>query len=297
MRQKLYISEYLGDTNRGKVVVNGLRSLGSVPSNQIEVIEIPNSINSNNEWCRDYMPVKAADNSLVLFKYYPSYLRNSKSGLNSIPDQKKVCKNLKIPFTPCEDIILDGGAIEIYGQSGILSDRLFRDNSEVWKQDEKKLLKKLKDVLGLKKLIVIPQHPYDFTGHVDGLVRFINEKKVIINDLSGEFQIIQGDTNPYRKKLMDQWYYAFKMALYNADLEWHELACIVDKNKPSSDAYGIYMNFLLLERLVIVPGFNNELDETARLQLEEFYRRDAITLQATDLAKQGGIINCVTWAG
>jgi len=293
MKQRLYISEYLGNTDRGRDIARQIHSLSANPDLNFKVIDIPNTVNSKNEWCRDYMPVKGGDGSLVLFRYFPSYLREAPSNRKTIPDQVKLCDSLGLKYKPCLDIILDGGATEICGQSGIVSDRIFRDNYETWKQDEKGLLHKLQDELKLKKLVVIPQHPYDFTGHVDGLVRFITEKEVLINDLSIEFKMMQSDTNHYRKKLMDQWYYAFKMALHDADLDWEELICII--NKPASDAYGIYMNFLLLENLVVVPGFNHDLDETARTQLKDYYKRNAVTILATEIAKKGGIINCVTW--
>jgi len=294
MKQRLYISESLENTDKGRNVAKELKTLGSDSSLEMEVSVIPNLLNRKNEWCRDYMPVKAADGTLILFRYYPSYLRGSLSNLKTIPDQPYLCDNLSLKYKVSE-IILDGGAIEICEGSGIVSDRVFRDNYDVWKQDEKGLLLKLKDELRLSKLFVIPQHPYDFTGHVDGLVRFINKKKVLINDLSSEFRMMKGDKNLYRKKLIDQWYYSFKMSLNNAGLGWEELVCATDFDKPSSDAYGIYMNFLLLEKIVVVPGFESELDIKARDHLEYYYERKSITIQATELAKKGGILNCVTW--
>jgi len=104
------------------------------------------------------------------------------------------------------------------------------------------------------------------------------------------------DGNNYRRKLIEQWYYAFKMTLYNSDLDFEELETIIDpKNKPS-DAFGIYLNFLLLKDLILVPGFDHEIDGTVRLNLKDIYRRDAITVQVKELAKRGGIINCVTWS-
>ena len=250
--------------------------------------------NTSDIWCRDYMPVKGADGEMVLFRYFPSYLRNSEKGRKSITGQDAIFKCLG---RKCKTsaIILDGGAIEIHKDQGIVSDRLFRDNYETWGNDEKGLLEELRKVLSLRELFVVPQHPYDFTGHVDGLVRFIDEKRVLINDLMPEYKQMKEDPNSYRKKLIEQWYYPFKMALHNANLECEELVCMISENEKDSDAYGIYLNFLLLDDLVVVPGFDHKNDEVARLKLENIYDRKAITVQATELAKEGGIINCVTW--
>jgi len=293
MVQKVYITEYLGHTNRGREILKQFLSLEE--SGRIILIKIPDDLSQKNEWCRDYMPVRSGDGTLILFKYFPSYLRSG-SNNKTIPDQIKLCSNLGLEYVK-SDIILDGGAIEIYEHIGLVSDRIFRDNYQKWRQDEKGLLLQLKDELRLEKLFVIPQHPYDFTGHVDGLVRFINKDKVLINDLTGEYAHMLNDKNGYRKKLIDQWYYSFKMSLYNANLESENLTCIIDPDRKPSDAFGIYLNSLLLEDFILAPGFGqSELDNKARLELRRIFGKDAITIQATKLAEKGGIINCVTWS-
>ena len=244
---------------------------------------------NKNIWCRDYMPVRNCKSNLVKFHYNPSYTH--------LPVTNSVCEQID-EYVIDSPIILDGGSIEVFGESVIVSDRIFRNNYETWSQDERGLLTKLKDTMEAKELIVVPQHPYDFTGHVDGMVRFVDESRVLINDLTLEFEAMRIDENDYRKKLIEQWYYAFKMAMYNAGLKCYELLCTLDPADPNynpSDAFGIYMNFLLLDDLILVPGFNIKKDEVAKNTLKKIYKREAITIQAKELAKKGGIINCVTW--
>lgn len=67
MKQKLLISEHLGHTDRGRNIVKKMNALAKRPDLDFEVIEIPNNINSRNEWCRDFMPIKGCDGDLVLF--------------------------------------------------------------------------------------------------------------------------------------------------------------------------------------------------------------------------------------
>jgi len=291
MIQNIYVTEYLGHTDRGRELTKQFHALDEMGKFIIKII--PDTLSNKNEWCRDYMPVRSGDGTLVLFKYFPAYLKTS--NLKTIPDQTKLCNSLGLEYTK-SDIILDGGAIEIYGRSGIVSDRIFRDNYDLWKQDERGLLLKLRDELRLEKLFVIPQHPLDFTGHVDGLVRFISADKVLINDLAGEYNHMLNDKNSYRKKLIDQWYYSFKLSLHNANLESVNLVCTIEPKRKSSDAFGIYLNFLLLEELILVPGFDqDEFDEKARNSLRSIFKRDVISVQSKKLAERGGIINCVTW--
>lgn len=129
-------------------------------------------------WCRDYMPVPATDGSLIQFVYWPRYLR-SKGFANLITNP---CCYRNLPFADHvreSVLILDGGAIEIYGKTGIVTERVFEDN--YW-YGRAELMQKLRTTLALKTLIVIPVEPKDETGHVDGVVRLMDEQSVIMND-------------------------------------------------------------------------------------------------------------------
>lgn len=284
MKNTVFISSHLSEIKHGSLVSQQLCK--NLPEYGYDVKKI--EVEVKNEWCRDFMPIRTKSGKLVQFKYNPSYMAIDD---DRIPDVEKIHHQLNLECKG-STLILDGGAIEILEDIGIVSDRVFRDN--LIPEDE--ITKQLMDRLELVRLIVVPQHPYDFTGHVDGLVRFINKGSVLINDLEGEFQMMKSDTNTYRKKLIEQWYYSFKMSIYNSGLDYEELVCTTDPFRKPSDAFGIYLNFLLLGDLILVPGFEQEeIDEKARLDLKRIYQREAITIQAQELAKKGGIINCVTW--
>lgn len=225
MKEIIYITERLKTAPHGKDVAQKLEEHFNG-----ELKILPHS--SKNKWCRDYMPVKNANGDLVQFVYNPSYL-NSQSGQGTIPDVQKIHKALNLNPIQSE-IILDGGAVELYGKKAIVSDRVFRDNhpgsfSEI--DDE------LKDKLAVENLNIVPQHPYDFTGHVEGMVRFVNEDTVIINDLAKELSDAQlliegkldGQSNPNRGKLIVNWYYSFNSALLNAGLEVRTIPYAVHK--------------------------------------------------------------------
>jgi len=68
-------------------------------------------------------------------------------------------------------------------------------------------------------------------------------------------------------------------------------------NNKRDDAKGIYMNFLLLPDLIVMPYFNfDKEDKEAVETVKKLYPgRDVETVYGTDLAKKGGIINCITW--
>jgi agmatine deiminase len=290
MTQIVYISAHLPEAKEkqkyyGKSVYNDLRQiLGD------RLVEINH--NSNNVWCRDYMPVKSATGSYVHFKYKPSYMVGIEKYADKFPDREELQNEFQLPYYTTSEIILDGGAIEIFGKKGIVSDRVFRDNKN---KGESEIYDELKKLLDLEQLIVIPQYPYDFTGHVDGLVRFIDENRVVVNDLKKEFEEAQNDKNSYRKQLIENWIYTYKSALINAGLQMVELPTSIPEGGSPNSGEGIYSNFLLLEDLIIMPGYDKPEDKMAADRLTDLYGKKVTTVYAAELAKQGGMINCVTW--
>lgn len=289
MTQTVYISAHLEIATEkwsryGEKVAKKLQSI-----QEIEIIPITN--NSKNVWCRDYMPVKSASGKYVHFMYQPSYMIGAKYK-DKFPVREKLQSKFQLTNYTTSEIILDGGAIEIFGKKGIVSDRVFRDNKN---KGESEIYDELKKVLDLEQLIVIPQYPYDFTGHVDGLVRFIDENRVVVNDLKKEFEEAQNDKNSYRKQLIENWIYAYKSALINAGLQMEELPTSIPEGGSPNSGEGIYTNFLLLEDLIIMPGYDKPEDKMAADRLSDLYGKKGITVYATELAKQGGMINCVTW--
>lgn len=290
MTQTVYISAHLPEAKEkqkyyGKSVYSDLRQiLGD------RLVEINH--NSNNVWCRDYMPVKSASGSYVHFKYKPGYMVGMEKYADKFPDQEELQNEFQLPYYTTSEIILDGGAIEIFGKKGIVSDRVFRDNKN---KGESEIYDELKKLLDLEQLIVIPQYPYDFTGHVDGLVRFIDENRVVVNDLKKELEETQNDKNSYRKQLIENWVYAFKSALINAGLQLEELPTSIPEGSPPSSGEGIYTNFLLLEDLIIMPVYGMKEDKIAADRLSNLYGKTVKTVNAKELSRMGGMINCVTW--
>ncbi|MBA7569241.1 Agmatine deiminase [subsurface metagenome] len=283
MENVVYLSSYLSKSKHGKSVAEQLGD--KLPEYGYNVNSI--EIEVKNEWCRDFMPIKTKSGKLVQFRYNPSYLAIDDA---RIPDVRKIHKQLNLECIDSE-LILDGGAIEILEDIGIVSDRVFRDNP----LPEDEIIKHIKDRLELGRLIVVPQHPYDFTGHVDGLVRFINRETVLINNLTGEFQRMKVDTNTYRKKLIENWYYAFKMVFQNSHLVPEEIVSTMHENDMYKDASGIYLNFLNLDEHIIMPAFGKKEDDIAESTLMKLYKKEVLKIDSSDLAKEGGIINCVTW--
>jgi agmatine deiminase len=130
-------------------------------------------------WIRDFAPVPFdRDGSFVQFRYFPDYLRQGYRHL--ITDSRGMFSNLPGVRT-CEysDIILDGGNVVRHHDKAIVTDKVIVENPRMGREE---LLEKLKGLLRVESLIVIPTEPGDVVGHADGVVRFIDSVSVIIND-------------------------------------------------------------------------------------------------------------------
>ncbi len=284
MKKEVFVSNYLYKTEYGRILAEQLETKLEIFGYELTKL----SLKEKNEWCRDYLPVKSATGKLIQFVYKPSYLSENDKRIPKVDDFYKIIGSPD----DLSKIILDGGAIEVYGNTGIISDRVFRDNP----QAEKDIMEEIKSKLELSKLIVVPQHPYDFTGHVDGLVRFVDHTRVVINDFSYILKQSQTD-NRYRYRLEEAWYYAFRYALINAGLYLIEIPCTVKKNTNDKSTCGIYLNFLKLPNLLIIPRFGQPIkDNVAEEKLRSVYEGYEVTgVEAKELAEEGGVINCVTW--
>lgn len=228
-------------------------------------------------WAVDYMPIQTGLNKFVRFLYRPSYLTESKQYLKTISDVDAICKDLNIE-TFKTNIILDGGNLTHWSNKVIMTDRVFTDNPAY---ERKHLINELYELLQVDKIYFVPEQPGDFTGHADGMVRFIDEHTVIINDFKKE----------------KEWFHrAFEIAIHNTGLDYIKISYNVYDNKSNDHANGDYINYLQMENTVIIPTFGIKEDGIAVKQLEKIFAGQTIeTVESNEIAYDGGILNCITW--
>lgn len=232
--------------------------------------------NTKDVWAVDYMPIQTELNKFVRFVYNPIYLQ-AKKYLKTISDVDTICNDIGVT-TIKTDIILDGGNVTHWTNKVIMTDRVFKDNPTY---ERKKLIKKLYELLQVDKIYFVPEQPGDFTGHSDGMVRFIDENTVVINDY-------------YREK---EWFRrAFEIAIHNIGLDYIKIPYNVYYNKSNDQANGDYINYLQMEKTVIIPTFGIAEDDEAVKQLETIFAGNIIeTVESNEIANNGGILNCITW--
>jgi len=227
-------------------------------------------------WAVDYMPIQISSDKFVQFIYDPDYLQ-SKELLKTISDVDLICDQIGIT-TRKFDIKLDGGNVIKEKNCAVLCDKVFKENRHISKSD---LEGKLKQALQIERIIFIPTDPLDKIGHADGMVRFINDTTVIINDYATE-----------DKALGDK----LKNILTNAGLNFIEIPYNPYHNKKDIQANGIYINYLQMKNIIILPVFNIKEDEVTVKQFEKIFDGQTIqTIESNEIAAQGGVLNCISW--
>lgn len=233
--------------------------------------------NTKDVWAVDYMPIQVEKNNFIQFVYNPDYLRSTIKWNKTISDVDTICK--KINLLPQKSgILLDGGNVIRTADKVIMCDKIFTENPTI---KEKDLIKELQELFRVDKIIFIPTHPGDFTGHADGMVRFYDSNTVLINDYSKEdveFQL------------------RFRLSLHNANLNYIEIAYNPYSNKKDDYANGEYINFLQMQQAIIIPTFGLKEDEAVIKQFEQLFSGQKIaTIDSNELALDGGILNCISW--
>lgn len=228
-------------------------------------------------WCRDYMPIQTESGKFIQFKYDPSYLKGKKEWEDSRSDVKEVCRlnDIKATFS---DINLDGGNVLICEGRAILSDRIFTENPNYEKDS---LINELSKLLECE-IIIIPAQNGDYTGHADGMVRFVNRNTILGNDRAKEYQYWQKGI----QKVIDQY------KLTYIDIPFFESK---DPKHPDS-AIGIYVNYLEVNDLIVLPIFGRDEDnQVVEILHKTFPNKQIETINYDEVAKEGGLLNCTTW--
>lgn len=228
-------------------------------------------------WCRDYMPVQTESGKLIQFKYDPSYLKDNKEWEESRSDVKEVCKvnGIEAQFS---DINLDGGNVLICDGRAILSNRIFKENPD---KGEKELVDELSRLLECE-IIIIPAENDDMTGHADGMVRFVNKNTILGNMMADEYKY---------------WQDGMQKVIEKYNMKYIDVPFFVPKDsKHPYSAVGIYVNYLEVNNLIVMPIFGREEDTKAFDIIQSTFPDKIIEkIDYTDVAQEGGLLNCTTW--
>lgn len=219
-------------------------------------------------WMRDFMPMPT-DGELLLFTYLPDYQTENESKKS----QEYVRK--KYPQLKANPIKLDGGHLVFNSQGvGFLTDYVIRLN-QIPKAE---LEQKIKQATGLKKIIWLPWNKEDITGHTDGLLQFLTDDVLLINqdtDFDMHRQIIQKEC---------------------PNIEIVPIPCRYDtrKRKNFPSCCGIYSNFVQAQGAIFIPAYNTDLDNIVLKLFQSLTDKPVISVRIEQTAINGGSLHCLT---
>jgi agmatine deiminase len=265
--------------------------------NQIEYI----FLNTNRSWMRDSGPivVKREDGSSEALKFnFNGWAKYSNYRLDKhVPEA--IATQLQIPLTPViyknRHVVLEGGAIDSNGLGTLITTEecLLHPDIQVRNQgfSREDYEQVFSEYLGISNTIWLGEgiEGDDTHGHVDDLCRFVNTDTVVAVKEPNK-----NDVNHLR--LEDN-----IRRLKNARLENGKPLNIAEIPMPARLDFEnmrlplSYANFLILNKAVLVPLFNDKNDYRALGVLNELFPgREVIGISAIDLIWGLGTLHCLS---
>jgi len=253
-------------------------------------------IKVNDIWIRDWAPIPARDSegkaSTIKAIYNPQYLQYKNEY-----ELDDIAGKLLPWFLGLHqgelNLRWDFGNITHNGEGvAIVTKRLFTDNNN---NSEQEITKLLEEKLKIKKLIVVNEEDGDITGHIDGMVRFLNKNTVAIGTYPGSYMKEHEFMNNIAKSIREALGNDFTIiSIPNQISDYKNIEGI-----PS--AFGNYMNFLRIEDKIFIPQYGIKEDEEVLRILKENVHSEKIKLIPVskgikNLADLGGVLHCISWA-
>jgi agmatine/peptidylarginine deiminase len=180
------------------------------------------------------------------------------------------------------DYLLDGGNIVDNYKGKIITTTRFLDDNYLEYGEAVKILKQL---TGAKEVAIIEPDD-DILAHSDGMVSFIDDNTLAINDMSD---------NP---KLKEKVWKELKSAFPTAKL----IEVPVDyKDNPKgqfddfASACGINLNAVMTNNYLYVPVFNMAHEKETLALIAKNTTKKIITVDAKGVCHMGGSVRCLTW--
>lgn len=218
-------------------------------------------------WMRDFMPFLLDDGWLISYDYDPDYLKD---------DRYSHLRTKVQPLKEHINLVLDGGNFVRLGSKAIMTDKIFKENPSKTKAE---IIGTIKQKCALNELIIIPRQPYDMLGHSDGMVRWIDENSVLVNDFLNE-----------SKSFNDRLIRSFKK--YGLNIKFMKYG---EGFFSKTRDWGAYLNFIKINGLLIVPVYGTDDDYVAIEQIKKFYSGCKVeTINLSEIIELGGALHCIT---
>lgn len=256
--------------------------------NELFNTEVISGTGCRDIWVRDWGPLPAEDESgrfFMKFKYMPSYLNKNEA----LPDDLAGYTLAKRYSGIVEKMGIkwDMGNITVDGQgNAICTSRILKDNCPKYSEGEIRAI--LQFYAGIDNLIIVDEEPGDMFGHIDGSARFIDTRTIAV----GDYPDACGDM----KSHMDRMERDIRNGMGNSCKIIRIMNECPDRGY---SAYGNRMNFIRIDRQMILPSYGTERDDEAKNTIRQACPSldiGQVNVSSMDFVKAGGVLNCITWS-
>jgi len=229
-------------------------------------------------WMRDFTTVNPLDP--VQFKYTWASMSQKQSievqdSFKSLADQYHI-------FRQKANLLLDGGNIvDNYAGQAVTTNRFMEDNRLTYEQAKKALKKALR-----ASHVAILEPDEDRLAHSDGMVMWVDENTLLVNDYSKDPEFRESVLNELKSSFPD-------VLIVEVPVQYSQNP--PGKWKGFSSACGVNLNSVLTFYNLYVPVFNMDHDRQALDIIKQNTTRNVIPVTAEGVCAMGGSVRCLTW--
>ena len=239
-------------------------------------------LKSNDTWARDFGAIsirKKGKVKLLDFVFNGWGLKFSSDLDNQI--SRKIFKKLK-----SYNFVLEGGSIDTNGETLLTNTQCLLEKNRNYPLSKKEIEKFLKKELSIKKVIWLNYGFLagdDTDSHIDTLARFVNKDTIVYVKCYYKKDIHYKELNKMEQELQRTKFNLIPLPLPKA-------IYFENERLPAT-----YVNFLIINKAVLLPIYNCEYDKKVIKQFEILFpNREIIPINSNSLIKQHGSIHCVT---
>ena len=259
---------------------------------RISFVQLP----TNDTWIRDFGPISIYHDStreLLDFTFNGWGDKYEASLDNEVTKALHTKWYFMLSSLHSDSFVLEGGSIECDGEGTLLTTTqcLLNPNRNP-KLSKQEIEEKLTSTLGIKRFLWL-EHGFlegdDTDGHIDTLARFIDNESIVYVSCEDPEDIHFKELAKMKKELE-----GFKTS-QGKPYRLIPLPLPQAKYKEDQRLPATYANFLITNRSILLPIYNDPLDQKMIKCFKNLFpNREIIPIDATRLIEEGGSIHCST---
>lgn len=251
---------------------------------------------SNDTWARDFGGITVEQNGkkFILDFKFNAWGKKFDYKLDNLITKKLKLKGLLKGYGHQSiNFVLEGGAIESNGEGVLLTTtQCLLEKNRNPRLTQKQIEQALISFFGLKKVLWLNHGSLvgdDTDSHIDTLARFVNNNTIVYQTCDDE-----NDEHYESLKKMEEQLKSFK-GVTGRSFNLIPLPWIEAKYNGNDRLPATYANFLIINKAVLVPTYNDKNDEKALAVLKNIFpKKKIIGIDCSTLIKQHGSLHCVT---